>query len=259
MNEKQLTLRIIDIHFKHFLVHLFWKWSSIAEIFISIYLNTTFFIIYFANLDFHWLGLKFSSREFLTELNSVINKFIDISLKSPPEVFEHCRSARQDLKFVFFFKIFVYKIQIYFTPTLPEGTRGGQTTKVVVVLPIFPYKGLLVSMGQFTMTSSTTSLIDVVKSGFANSYIKNLQSKSELETKVTLISDHEKIENYRVKKYFWSHEALVSNVDFETLFCYTVNTTVPLYPFDCIGFIFSEFFCNIWANIAEPFFYRLKN
>ena len=53
------------------------------------------------NLDFHWLGLKFSSREFLTELNSVINKFIDISLKSPPEVFEHSRSARQDLKFSF--------------------------------------------------------------------------------------------------------------------------------------------------------------
>ena len=61
-----------------------------------------------------------------------------------------------------------------------------------------------------------------------------------------------------MKKYFWSHEALVSDVDFEALFCYTVNTTVPLDPFDCIGFIFSEFFRNIWANIAEPFFYRLK-
>merc|ERR1719394_2016151 len=34
---------------------------------------------------------------------------------------------------------------------------------------MFPYSGRLVSIGQFAMTSSTTSLIDVVNSGFANS------------------------------------------------------------------------------------------
>ena len=53
---------------------------------------------------------------------------------------------------------------------------------------------------------------------------------------------------------FWSHESLMTNVDFKLFLCNIVESGVVLDPLDDISFVFSELLGDIWTDVAKSLF-----